>query len=169
MTVITPMIYECGVVSEITTAFGGTVPDGVIGFETSTLNVYESISNAWNVVGPKVPVKIFGNPSRNINTIFQPSTTRDSFVTYSVPVSASSTLLNSASGTVTLQCADNVAFTTNVITLQLAQVSLSGVLATNASSVTLTAFIPAAKYAQLVASSSGTVTFGSVTVQEVQI
>lgn len=55
--------------------------------------------------------------SRNLNTGYQPSTTRWCFVNYSVDIACVSTLLGGGSGSVFLDIASNSGFTTNLQTI----------------------------------------------------
>lgn len=57
----------------------------------------------------------FSSPSRSLNTAFQPSTTRNAIVNYSVDIATSVSLSGGAVGTVFLEYADDSGFTTNVV------------------------------------------------------
>lgn len=174
MSVTGVMIYGCGTVAEITSAFGGTVPDRTIGFEDD-FNVYQSTSNAWNRLNPTAPTRVFANPSRALNSAFQISTTRDVSVSYAVDVSATLSLSGGQQGTVTLKYADNSGFTTNVVTLISGTSGNTGTLTiglglTQVGTVNLSGVIPAGKFVQIVtANTTSTPTFTFRGAQEVLI
>lgn len=111
-------------------------------------------------------------PSLAVNTARQASTSRWAFVSVSVVVSATLSLLVGQEGIVTLEYADDSAFTTNVTT---AQPSTSGNTASVNLSVTLTqkatatvgGFIPAGKYYRIKTTNvTGTPTYGTPAIQE---
>lgn len=168
------MIYGCGTVSEITTAFGGTVPDRTIGFQDNEL-AFQSVSNSWIPLNGAYtpPAKVFANPTRSLNTAFQPSSTRDAHVSYAVDISVSLSLSGGATGTVTLEYADDSGFTTNVVSVNSSTNGTSGTLTlglglTQLGTVTVDGIIPAGKYVKLVtANTTGTPTFTFRSAQEV--
>lgn len=174
MSITGVMIYGCGTVAELTTAFGGTVPDRTIGFEDD-FNVYQSTNNAWNRLNPTTPTKVFANPTRSLNTSFQISTTRDALVSYAVDVSAALSLTGGATGTVTLEYADDSGFTTNVVNVTGGTSGNTGTLTlglglTSLGTINVSGIIPAGKYVKLVSANttgSPTITFRSA--QEVLV
>lgn len=112
------------------------------------------------------------SPSLAVNTARQASSSRWAFVSVSVVVSATLSLLVGQEGVVTLEYADDSAFTTNVTT---AQPSTSGNTAAVNISVTLTqkatatvcGFIPAGKYYRVKTTNvTGTPTYGTPSIQE---
>lgn len=112
------------------------------------------------------------SPSLAVNTARQASSSRWAFVSASVVVSATLSLLVGQEGVVTLEYADDSAFTTNVTT---AQPSTSGNTAAVNISVTLTqkatatvcGFIPAGKYYRVKTTNvTGTPTYGTPSIQE---
>lgn len=115
----------------------------------------------------------FSNPSLAVNTARQASTIRDAFVSVSVDITANLTLLTGQRGTVTLQYADDSAFTTNVKTAQASTNGNTGTftagLALNQTvSAAVSGIIPAGKYYRiLTTNNSGTPTYGTPAVQEV--
>lgn len=169
------MIYYCNTVSDITSAFGGSVPDNTIGFEATSFNLYMSLSNAWNLLGPTPPSKVFSTPTRAINTSFRISTMRDTFVTYAVDVSCTLSLTGGQTGTVTLKYADDAGMTTNVVTVESGANGNTGTLTvglglTQVGTVALSGFIPAGKYVDIVTTNTtGTPTFAFRSAQEVFI
>lgn len=115
---------------------------------------------------PSSTTKTFNSPARALNTAFQISTTQDAAVTYSVDINCSSPLLAGQSSTVTLQYADNVGMTTNLVNVAQAIGSVGGILnVNNGGSGLLTGIIPAGKYVRI--QSSGTCTLTQQRSQEV--
>jgi hypothetical protein len=113
--------------------------------------------------------RTFANPTRSLNTAFQISQGQDAQVCYPVDIAVTSLLLATTQGTVTLQYADNSAFTTNVVTVCSGTNSTGGVAnVTNTATVTLTGIIPAGKYVKVVtANTAGSPTFSIRAGQEV--
>lgn len=115
----------------------------------------------------------FANPSRTLNSAFQISSTRDAIVSYTVDISASLTLSGGATGTVTLEYADDSGFTTNVVTVQSSVNGNTGALTiglslTQTASASLCGVIPAGKYVRLrTANTAGTPSFNYRGSQEV--
>lgn len=111
--------------------------------------------------------------SRSLNTIFQPSSTQDCNVYYSVDISCTSTLLSGQSGTVVLEMATNSGFTTGVQTLSQFtnsnSVSLSiSVTIVQINTACLTGFVPSGNYLRLrTVNGTGTPTFTYQVGQEV--
>lgn len=115
----------------------------------------------------------FANPTRSLNSAFQVSTTRAAAVSYTVDVATTLSLTGGATGTITLQYADDSGFTTNVKTVQSSVNGNTGALTigltlTQTSTAALTGIIPAGKYVKIVtANTAGTPTFTYRAAQEV--
>lgn len=115
----------------------------------------------------------FGTSTRSLNSAFQVSSTRATFVSDSVDVATTLNLSGGAQGTVSLQYADDSGFTTNVKTINSATSGNTGTLTiglalTQTQTVTLSGVIPAGKYERLVtANTVGTPTFTFRAAQEV--
>lgn len=117
--------------------------------------------------------KSFSSVSHSLNSAFQISTTRDCFVSYGVDIAATLSLTGGATGTITLQYADNSGMSTNLVTVNSAINANTGTLTLGlALTQTITAIvsgvIPAGKYVRIVtANTVGTPTFTYRTGQEV--
>lgn len=115
----------------------------------------------------------FANPTRSLNSAFQISTTRDAMVSYTVDISATLTLTGGATGTVTLEYADDSGFTTNVVTVQSSANGNTGALTiglslTQIGTASLCGVIPANKYVRIrTTNTAGTPSFSYRTAQEV--
>jgi hypothetical protein len=115
----------------------------------------------------------FSNPSLAVNTARRASTTRDVFVSASVDITASLSLTTGQKGTMTLQYADDSAFTTNVKTAQASVNGNTGTLTVGLAlgqivSASVSGFIPANKYYRLLTTNNtGTPTYGTPAIQEV--
>lgn len=111
--------------------------------------------------------------SRSLNTAYQISATRNCLVSYSVDISCSITLTAGQVGTVTLQYADNSAFTTNVVEVCRTVNGNSGVLTLGLNLVqditgVVSGFIPSGKYCRITtANTTGTPSFAFRSGQEV--
>lgn len=111
--------------------------------------------------------------SRTLNTVFQPSSTQDSTVSYSVDITCVSTLLGGQSGTVILEMATNSGFTTGVQTLSQFTNSNAVALAiaitvTQLNTACLNGYIPAGNFVRLrTVSNTGTPSFTYQVGQEV--
>lgn len=115
----------------------------------------------------------FATSSRSLNSAFQVSASRASFVSYTVDVATTLSLTGGQTGTVTLQYADDSGFTTNVKTIQSSVNGNTGTLTlglaiTQTGTAALTGLIPAGKYVRLsTANTVGTPTFTYRAGQEV--
>lgn len=117
----------------------------------------------------------FNYTTRTLNTCFQPSSTRDTIVNYSVDIDTTSTLISGQDGTVTLTFYTDSGCSTG------SQVVDSGhskttqslgltVTLLNGGTVHLGGVIPAGKYAKIVtANTTGTPVFTSRATQETQL
>lgn len=95
-----------------------TIIAGIASTVATYMNTNYSIvpdSTEW-LFNPASALRTFANPTRVVNTAYQPSTTNDTLVIGSVEIDASLSLSGGAKGTVTLQYADDSGFTTNVKT-----------------------------------------------------
>lgn len=132
-----------------------------------------AFSNSYTDLSNK-PVKSFSYTTRSLNSAFQPSSTRDTFVTYAVDISANLSLTGGQSGTVILEIADNSGFTVNVQTVNRSSSANTGTLTiglntTDLSTASVTGVVPAGKYARLrTVNNTGTPTFTYQSGQEVQ-
>lgn len=117
----------------------------------------------------------FTNPTRSLNSAFQVSTAHDSFVTYSVDVVATLSLVTGQVGTVVLEYADDSGFTTNVLTVQPSKNGNAGSLAIGLNlgqtvTATVSGIIPAGKYVRVrTVNTTGTPSFTLTNSQEVLI
>lgn len=113
--------------------------------------------------------RTFTTPTRALNTAFQISTTKDTLASYSVNITVAALLLAGASGTVTLEYADNSGMTTNLVTVANCTNSTSGVLSiTNTNTANLSTIIPAGKFVRLRTTNNvGTPTYAIVAQSEV--
>lgn len=127
--------------------------------------------NAKGIVTAGANRSFSGATTPALNSAAQLSATRDTDVSYYVDVSISSLLLGTASGTSSLQYADNAGMTANLVTFATCTQSTGGVLnITNVSTCTLAGTVPAGKYRRiLTATNSGTVTFTSRPGQETSL
>lgn len=118
---------------------------------------------------PTAYFRTFSYPTRTLNSVFQVSTAQDAQVSYPVDISVTSVLLATTQGTVSLQIADDAAFTTNVKTLCSGTAAVGGVASiTNVNTATLTGIVPAGKYAKITtANTAGTPSFTGRQGQEV--
>lgn len=131
---------------------------------------YNDLKNKPTIPG-SAGARVFANPARALNTAFQISATRDAHVVYTVDISVTSLLLAGASGRVFLECADDAAFTTNVVAVSSSPNATGGVLnVTNLGAGNVVGIIPAGKYARIrTAATTGAPTFTFVSSQEVQL
>lgn len=133
--------------------------DSAIAAATSTLNLPVAMS--------------FATTTRSLNSAFQISATRATFVSYTVDVATTLSLTGGQTGTVSLQYADDSGFTTNVKTVQSSVNGNTGTLTlglaiTQTGTAAVTGMIPAGKYVKLVtANTTGTPTFTYRAGQEV--
>lgn len=115
----------------------------------------------------------YTNPTRSLNSVFQISTTRDSFVSYTIDIATTLSLTTGQTGTVTLQYADDSGFTTNVKTVQSSVNGNGGTLTiglnlTQTTTASLNGIIPLGKYVKLItANTVGSPTFTMRAAQEV--
>lgn len=115
----------------------------------------------------------FATPTRSLNSAFQVSASRASFVSYTVDIATTLSLTGGQTGTVTLQYADDSGFTTNVKSIQSSVNGNTGTLTiglalTQTASAAVTGIIPAGKYVRIAtANTTGTPTFTYRTGQEV--
>ena len=113
------------------------------------------------------------NPARSLNSAFQPSTTRDALVTYSVDIACTLSLTTGQTGTVFLEYADDSGLTTNVVEVARCVNGNTGTLAiglnlTQNVTAGLGGYVPAAKFVRLrTANTVGTPTFNYRSGQEV--
>lgn len=116
---------------------------------------------------------VFATSTRSLNTAFQVSATKAAFVSYTVDVGATLSLLAGQTGTVTLEYADDSAFTTNVKTVQSSANGNTGTLTiglnlTQTTTASLTGIIPKGKWVRIsTANTTGTPTFTYRNQQEV--
>lgn len=150
----------------------GTIADARLA-DTGTAGTYSGITTDAKGRVTAGTTRSFSYPARSLNTSFQPSTTRDAMVSYSVDVSTSATLLGGQTGTVFLEIADDTGFTTNV--QEVARfvngnsVSLAiAITITQNVTGTLSGVVPAGKFARLrTANTAGTPTFNFRSAQEI--
>jgi hypothetical protein len=120
-------------------------------------------------------VRAASYPSRALNTIYQPSSTRDTLVNYSVDVSTSATLLGGQTGTVFLEISPSSTFASGVQEVGRFvngnSVSLAiAITVTQSVTGTLSGYVPSGFYVRLrTANTTGTPTFNYRSGQEVQL
>lgn len=125
--------------------------------------------------GASSGAKTFNYPTRSLNTAFQPSTTKDVAVAYSVDIACSLSLVTGQQGTVYLEYADNSTFTTNVVEVARFVNGNTGTLTvglalTQNATGTLSGIIPAGKHVRLrTQNNTGTPTFTYRRAQEVTL
>lgn len=125
--------------------------------------------------GLLMTMRTFNSPSLAINTARQASTTRDALVVASVEIDAALSLVTGAKGTVTLQYADNSAFTLGVKTASIGVNGNTGSLSLGINTVgsgsgPVVGIIPAGKWYRLAtANVTGTPTYGTPVIQEILI
>lgn len=161
---------------------GATDATSLIANAESAINTYAT-NNAytlsegifWTYVSATPTVRTFSNPSRSLNTAYQPSTTKDVFLTAAVDITASLSLTTGQTGKVTLQYADDSGFTTNVKTIQVSTNGNTGTLTIGLAlgqtvTANVTGIVPAGKYARIATTNvTGTPTFTLQNVQEVTL
>lgn len=117
--------------------------------------------------------KSFNSVSRTLNSAFQISSSRDTFVSYAVDVSSTLSLITGQAGTVVLEYADNSGMSTNVVTVNSAVNGNTGSLAiglnlTQTVTTVVSGVIPAGKYVRIrTVNTTGTPTFTYKSGQEV--
>lgn len=141
----------------------GALTDGLVTLTSSQVSFMSDVLNGRSV----------SYPSLAVNTARQASTIQDALVTASVSITATLSLTTGQQGTVTLQYADNSAFTTSVVSVQASSNGNTGALAIGLNlgqivSATVTGFVPAGKYYRLLTTNvTGTPTYGTPVIQEV--
>lgn len=114
----------------------------------------------------------FSYPSRGLNSVFQPSGNRDTFVNYSVDISCALSLAGGQQGTVYLEIADDSGFTTNIQEVCRSVNGNTGTLTiglniTQNMTAQLTGMIEVAKYVRLrTENNTGAPTFNYRSAQE---
>jgi hypothetical protein len=132
-----------------------------ITFTSGTLSATASIARSFSAV------------SRTLNTAFQISTTRDAFATYCVDIAASISLTAGQTGTVFLDYADDIGFTTNLITIGRTSNGNTGSLTvglnlTQTATASVSGLIPAGKFVRIrTVNTTGSPTFTAREGQEV--
>lgn len=141
---------------------------------------YTGLTSASQIIWPlkfpsSAPTLAFANPTRSLNSAFQISTTSNALVSYTVDIAASLSLSGGATGTVTLEYADDSGMSTNLKTVQSSVNGNAGTLTlglglTQTATAALGGVIPAGKYVKIVtANTTGTPTFTMRAAQEVLI
>lgn len=124
---------------------------------------------------PSVPTRVFGFPSRSLNSAFQVSTTQDAIVNYSVDVASTISLTSGQTGTVVLEYADDSGISTNVKTVMSGVNGNTGSLTiglnlTDTNTITVSGVVPQSKYVRIrTVNTTGTPTFTFRSAQEVLI
>lgn len=160
-------------VSDTAAALASRIPSAVAAWITSIYG-YGPGSTEW-LFNPMGGSRSFSNPSRSLNSAFQPSTAMDTFGSYSVSIASSLSLTGGQQGSTILEIADDAAFTTNVKTVAQITNGNTGTLTLGLNTVqtsggNLVGVIPAGKYARLrTVNTTGTPTNTSVVAQEVQL
>lgn len=117
--------------------------------------------------------KSFTTPARTLNTAYQPSASKDTYISVTVDVGATLSLTGGQTGTVTLEYADDSGITTNVKTVQSSVNGNTGTLTvglslTQTATCSLNGIIPAGKFVRIrTTNTTGTPTFTLRAVQEV--
>lgn len=139
---------------------------------TSGAATYNNSTGVLNIPNYTPSSRSTSTPARALNTAFQISASQDAIVSYGVDIAATLTLTGGATGTVTLQYADNSGMSTNLVTVQSTANGNTGTLTiglslTQTSTGSLSGFIPAGKYVRLAtANTVGTPSFTMRTAQE---
>lgn len=154
--------------------------NGLSTFVSNIVNNATSTAADWNQTSTSSasyvknkPTMAWATTTRSLNTAFQVSTTRAAFVSYTVDISSTLSLLAGETGTVILEYADDSGFTTNVVTVQSAANGNTGALTlglnlTQTATGSLTGMVPAGKYVRLrTVNTTGTPTFTYRAQQEV--
>lgn len=156
------------------TDIGGYVTALINAAATSSQQVdWANTNTASSTFIKNKPSMVFATTSRSLNTAFQVSATRAAFVSYTVDVASTLSLLAGETGTVVLEYADDSGFTTNVKTVQSVVSGNAGTLTlglglTQTTSASLTGIIPAGKYVRIrTINTTGTPTFTYRAEQEV--
>lgn len=132
-----------------------------------------SLSEGIVWAGAAPLARSFSTPSRSMDTAYQPSTTRDTFGSWSTTIASNLSLSGGQLGSIQLQYADDSGFTTNVVTVSEAQNGNTGTLTIGLNTVqtqgtTVTGIIPTGKYFRLHSvDTTGTPTQTSIRAQEV--
>lgn len=139
----------------------------------SDWNETDNTSIAYIKNKPTITTRSQSSASRSLNSVFQPNSTRDTLVNYSVDIACTLTLTTGQSGTVFLEIASNSGFTSNVQELARFVNGNTGTLAIGLSLTqnvtgTLSGYVPAGYYVRLrTANNTGTPTFTYRSGQEV--
>lgn len=164
-------LAEAGIQS-YANAQGYTTPLPIIWQFTTPAQVAASIAAATSTLALPQAMS-FATSTRSLNSAFQVSSTRATFVSYTVDVATTLSLTGGATGTVTLQYANDSGFTSGVTTVQSAVNGNTGTLTiglalTQTGTAAVTGMIPAGKYVKIVtANTAGTPTFTYRAGQEV--
>lgn len=165
-----------GTVTSITAGTGlsgGTITtSGTISLpNTGTAGTYSGVTTDAQGRVTAGTTRAFNNPTRSLNTAFQ--LTRDTFVSYTVDIAATLTLSGGATGTVTLEYADDSGISVNVVTVQSSVNGNTGALTvglslTQTSTASIAGIIPANKYVRIrTTNTAGTPSFTYRYAQEV--
>ncbi len=152
--------------------WGYTLTNGVFWEIPQPSEIQAMIAAATSSLPMPVPMS-FANPSRTLNSAFQVSATRASYVNYSVDIATSVSLAGGQVGTVFLEYANDSGFTSGVTEVGRFVNGQTGTLVvgltlnqTNTAQVQ--GLIPAGKYVRLrTANTTGTPTFTFRSAQEV--
>lgn len=124
--------------------------DAVGSIMSASGGVAVSYNDAGNAINFSTP-KTWSSPARSLNTVFQPSATRDTYCRYSVQITSAATLVLGSRGTVYLRYADNSGFTTNVVEVDRQSFGVgSGLVVTGTTTVSVGGPIPAGKFVQII-------------------
>lgn len=149
--------------SIIAGVIAGALPDGGVTLVSSNVFFMSDFFNGSS----------YSTPSLAVNTARQASVNQRAFVSASVDITATLSLITGQTGKVTLQYADNSAFTTNVVSLQPSSNGNTGSLTLGLNlgqivTATVTGIIPEGKYYRLLTTNiTGTPTYGTPVIQEV--
>lgn len=139
---------------------------------TSATTAYLRGDLAWTTL-PTVAARSFSYPTRSLNTCFQPSATRDAYVTYNVDIGTSLSLSGGTAGLVTLNTYTNSGCSTGTQEVSHFVNSNTGALTiglalNQSATAVLKGIIPSGNWAKLVTSNVvGTPNFVTPTAQEV--
>lgn len=152
-------------------------------YQVAVNNGFSGTQPQWltSLIGPQgpqgpagtSPTRSFSYMTRSLNTCFQVSSTRDAWVVYAVDIATQSTLASGQAGTVYLRTYSNSGCTTGTQEIMRFASSLTQALGLTVTlnmsgTGTLTGFIPAGAYVQLVTeNNTGTPTFTARPGQEV--
>lgn len=146
-------------------SFGG-ITDIVPGTDNVTVDIIDGVATI-GVTETGSPARVFNNPSRSLDNVFQISTTRDAAVQYSVLVQVSAPDISGSHARVYLEYANDAAMSSGHTYVAQADVSISGVAdITLAAPGNVGGIIPAGKWVRIRSSDIVGAPFYAVTIAQ---